>query len=53
VKIKTPKDVGVWALNNIGERLRKVPVSIDGKYKVFEIGPKYETIWYEILAETT
>jgi len=48
VKIKTSKEITVWALNNIGERLQKIPVSTRDDYKVFKIGPEYETIWYEI-----
>jgi hypothetical protein len=50
VRIKTSRDIEVWALNNIGERTRRVPVSTEGGYKVFKIGPDYETIWYEISA---
>jgi len=50
VKIKTQKEIAVWALNNIGERMRKIPVSSQGDFKVFRIGPEYETLWYEISA---
>ena len=48
IRIRTQNDVEVWSLNNKGERLRSVPVSTEGEYKVFTIGPEYKTIWYEI-----
>ncbi|RJS93926.1 hypothetical protein CW705_00865 [Candidatus Bathyarchaeota archaeon] len=50
VKIKTQKEITVWALNNIGERTQKTPISSQGDFKVFRIGPEYETLWYEISA---
>jgi len=48
VKIKTSEAVGVWALDNTGERAEEVPVSVDGDYRTFNIGQRYRTIWYEI-----
>jgi hypothetical protein len=50
IRIKTSMSIEVWALNNIGERMKKVPVSTEGGYKVFRISPDYETVWYEISA---
>jgi len=48
VKIKTSKAIGVWALDNTGERAEEVPVSVDGDYRTFNIGQQCKTIWYEI-----
>ena len=51
IKIKTNKEIEVWALDNMGNRVTKLPISTKGEYKVFEIDPKYRTIWYEIIAK--
>jgi len=48
VKIKTSEDFEVWALDNIGKRSRQLPVSTEGDYKAFHIGPEFCTLWYEI-----
>lgn len=50
VRVKTPKNVEVWALDNVGNRKARVPVSTDGEYKVFKVTSKFETIWYEIVS---
>jgi hypothetical protein len=49
VRLRTPEDIEVWALDNVGNRKLRVPVATDGEYKVFKVGPEYETIWYEIV----
>ena len=49
IRIKTNLGVEVWALDNVGRRVKQVPVSNEGQYKVFSIGLKFETIWYEIV----
>ena len=48
IMIHTSADIEVWALDNTGARVKQVPVSTEGEYKVFEISPEYRTIWYEI-----
>jgi len=48
IRIRTQSDIEVWSLNSKGERLRSVPVSTEGEYKVFTIGAEYKTIWYEV-----
>ncbi len=48
IRIRTQNDIEVWSLDNKGERLRSVPVSTEGEYKVFTMGPEYKTIWYEV-----
>ncbi|MEM3138440.1 MAG: hypothetical protein QW760_07975, partial [Thermofilaceae archaeon] len=50
LKIKTSKNIEVWALDNNGNRRAKVPVSTDGEYKVFRVVSDFETIWYEIVS---
>lgn len=51
VKIKTSEDFEVWALDNIGERVVRVPVSTEGERKVFYIGSEFSTVWYELVVE--
>ncbi|RLF17298.1 MAG: hypothetical protein DRJ66_01170 [Thermoprotei archaeon] len=51
IMIRTDKEIEVWALDNVGKRVTKVPVLTKGEYKVFEIDPKYRTIWYEIIVK--
>lgn len=51
VKIKTSEDFEVWALDNMGKRARQVPVSTEGDFKAFYIGPEFSTLWYEIAAK--
>lgn len=48
VKIRISSDIVVWALDNSGKRVRQIPVSVEGNYRVFSVGPEYRTIWYEI-----
>jgi hypothetical protein len=49
VRLRVPEDIEVWTLDNVGNRKLRVPVATDGEYKVFKVGPEYETIWYEIV----
>jgi len=51
VKIKTDREIDVWALDNRGRRRQQVPVQDGGDYKTFTVGLEYATIWYEIVAE--
>jgi len=51
VKIKTDREIDVWALDNRGRRRQQVPVQDDEDYKTFTVGLEYATIWYEIVAE--
>lgn len=50
VKIRTPKNIEVWALDNVGNRQIKVLVLTDGEYKVFKVTSDLEAIWYEIVS---
>lgn len=50
VKVKTLRNVEVWALDSVGNRKARVPVSVDGEYKVFKVVSSLETIWYEIVS---
>ncbi|MEI6084492.1 MAG: carbohydrate binding domain-containing protein [Verrucomicrobiota bacterium] len=43
-KIKMPGVVHCWALDERGQRMLELPVE-QGQ---FEIGPKYQTLWYEV-----
>ncbi len=53
LRVKTDREIEVWALDSIGNRVGRAQVSTEGKYKVFSIGPDFQTIWYEIaLSET-
>jgi hypothetical protein len=38
----------VWALDTTGARSKELPVSIEGGKVTFNIGPEYQTIWYEL-----
>ena len=51
VRIRAEGDIEVWALDNKGEKTRRVSVSIEGDYKVFSVGPEYSTLWYEVVAQ--
>ena len=51
INIRTGAEVRVWALDNIGKRVKEVQVSSEGSYKSFMIGPEFRTIWYEIVFE--
>lgn len=43
--------IQVHALNGAGERIGEVPTKIsEGKLR-FEIGPQYQTVWYEIVGQ--
>ncbi len=44
----SPDAVRVWSLDNTGERDREIAVGESGGLAYFEIGPEYETLWYEI-----
>lgn len=48
VRIKAQGGCEVWALDNTGKRMKKVATRVEGEWTVFEIGPEYRTIWYEI-----
>lgn len=48
LKIKTSKDIEAWTLDNTGKRVGQVPISVEGDYRIFSVGPEYRTIWYEI-----
>ena len=48
LKIKTTEDIEAWTLDNTGKRVEQVPISVEGDYRIFSIGPEYGTIWYEI-----
>ncbi len=48
VKVKTSMGIEVWALDNVGRRAQQVTVSVQGDYRIFNVGPEYKTIWYEI-----
>lgn len=53
LRIKTDREMEVWALDGIGNRVKRVQVSNEGQYKVFSIGPDFQTIWYEIARSET
>jgi hypothetical protein len=40
----------VYPLDGRGKRMKEgVPVTVEGKEATFEIGPKYRTLWYEVV----
>jgi Beta-galactosidase len=45
------KSARVYALDGGGARAGEVPVSLDGGQLSFEIGPRFKTLWYEIVVE--
>ena len=45
------KAVKVYVLGGGGARAGEVPASVGGGKVSFEIGPKYKTVWYEVLTE--
>ena len=49
VRLRVSGEVEVWALDNIGNRKFKVPVTSNGEFKVFRVSPEHETIWYEVV----
>ncbi len=49
IKLKISGEIEVWALNNKGERIKQVPVTTQGEYKMFSVNSEYKTIWYEII----
>ena len=49
VALKVGGSVEVWALDNTGARKTRVPVHYEGDSAVFEVGPEYQTLWYEVL----
>ncbi|MCC6064561.1 MAG: hypothetical protein LM576_01130, partial [Thermofilum sp.] len=49
VALKVGGSVEVWALDSTGARKVRVPVRYEGGSAVFEVGPEYETLWYEIV----
>ena len=51
VRIRAEKDIEVWVLDNKGERIRKVSVSVEGEYKIFSVGPEHRTLWYKVVAQ--
>jgi hypothetical protein len=46
-----PKSAKVYALDGAGARAGEVPVSVAGGKFSFEIGPRFKTLWYEIVVE--
>ncbi len=48
IRVKASGSVEVWALDETGNRKTRVPVNVEGGWALFEIGPEYGTIWYEI-----
>ena len=48
IALKVRGEVEVWALDNTGARKTRVPVRYEGDSAVFEVGPEYQTLWYEI-----
>jgi hypothetical protein len=48
IRIRTGMRLQVWALDNIGRRVKQVDVVDEGEYKVFSIGPEFQTLWYEL-----
>jgi len=48
IRMRTGMNLEVWALDNRGGRTSRVEVVSEGDYKVFTIGPEYQTIWYEL-----
>ena len=48
LKIKASEDIEAWTLDNTGKRVEQVPISVEGDYRIFSVGPGYRTIWYEI-----
>ncbi len=53
LRIRTDRKMEVWVLDSIGNRVKQVQVSHEGQYKVFSIGPDFQTIWYEIARSET
>lgn len=48
-RIRVKGEVEVWALDNTGKRKERIPATVEGGWTVFEIDPRYQTIWYEIV----
>ena len=46
-----PKRAKVYALDGAGARAGEVPVSVAGGKFSFEIGPRFKTLWYEIVVD--
>ena len=46
-----PERVRVYALDAAGNRGREVPVDGGEGGAVFEIGPEYQTLWYEVIID--
>ncbi|MBO3841735.1 MAG: carbohydrate binding domain-containing protein [Candidatus Brockarchaeota archaeon] len=53
LRIRTDREMEVWVLDSIGNRVKQVQVSNEGQYKVFSIGPDFQTIWYEMARSET
>lgn len=51
IKIRTSRDILVYALDGVGKRTKQVQVSDNNGYKEFIVGREFETIWYEIATE--
>lgn len=51
VRLKSVGNVEVWALDNTGRRVARVPVRVESDTKVFSVDPSLGTIWYEIIAQ--
>ena len=53
IELKVSGSVEVWALDNTGSRVKSIPVEIKNDHAVFKIGPKWKTIWYEVIIKGT
>lgn len=43
-----PSKLKAWALDARGQRGKEVPLREKGKGSLLEIGPEYQTLWYEV-----
>lgn len=46
-----PSRVKAWALDARGQRGKEIPVREKGEGSLLEIGPEYQTLWYEVEAK--
>ena len=45
------KNINVYALDGAGARAGEVPVSVDAGKFFFNIGPRFKTLWYEVVTK--
>jgi hypothetical protein len=45
------RNARVHALDGAGARIGEVPATLLGGKLAFDIGPRFQTLWYEIVAE--